>query len=55
MPLQKKGSGEPLIEPGKVALIRYCEELKGDKPELSKNLNFDNLVFYKVFTLTGDF
>jgi hypothetical protein len=41
MPSQKKGSGQLLPEREKMALIRYCEELKGDKPELSKKITLD--------------
>jgi hypothetical protein len=36
-----------------MAPIRYCEELKGEKPELSKKITFDihNLNFDKGETL----
>jgi hypothetical protein len=64
----KKSSGQPIPEREKMALIRYHQELKGDKPELSKkttldvsitlnrhNLNFDmgKLLQYSWSVSTG--
>jgi hypothetical protein len=36
MPSRKKDNGHPLTEPEKMVRIRFCKELKGDKPDLRK-------------------
>jgi hypothetical protein len=43
MPSRKK-----VVQREKMALIRYCEELKSDKPELNKKTTFDSSEFNYV-------
>jgi hypothetical protein len=67
MPSRKKGDG-PLTEREKMALIRYCQGLIGDKAKLSKktmlnisirlhrhNFNFDMGIGETVIQLVGKF